>query len=60
MSLLVALAKGFGAGTVNNAKAGFAEQQRLREATQRKEEMTEEYNRRDAQLEAQIEAGKIS
>lgn len=58
MSLLAALAKGFGAGTVNNAKAGFAEQQRLREAEQRKEEMTEEYNRRDAQLKAQIEAGK--
>ncbi|MGU5678102.1 hypothetical protein [Aeromonas allosaccharophila] len=69
MSLLAALAKGFGAGTVNNAKAGFDEQQRQREATQRKEEMlaqstqrkeemTEEYNRRDAQLRAQIEAGK--
>ena len=28
MSLLAALAKGFGAGTVNNAQAGFAEQQR--------------------------------
>ena len=25
MSLLAALAKGFGAGTVNNAQAGFAE-----------------------------------
>lgn len=58
MSLLAALAKGFGAGTVNNAQVGFAEQQRLREAEQRKEEMTEEYNRRDAQLKAQIEAGK--
>ncbi|MCX0443406.1 hypothetical protein [Aeromonas veronii] len=69
MSLLAALAKGFGAGTINNAKAGFAEQQRLREAaqrkedmlaqsTQRKEEMTEEYNRRDAQLKTQIEANQ--
>lgn len=58
MSLLAALAKGVGAGTVDNARTGFAEQQRLREATQRKEEMTEEYNRRDSQLKAQIEAGK--
>ena len=58
MSLLAALAKGIGAGTVNNAKAGFAEQQRLREAEQRKEEMTEGYNRRDAQLKTQIEANQ--
>lgn len=58
MSLLAALAKGFGAGTVNNAQAGFAEQQRQREAEQRKEEMTEEYNRRDAQLKTQIEANQ--
>lgn len=58
MSLLAALAKGIGAGTVDNAKLGFAEQQRQREAIQRKEEMTAEYDRRDAQLKAQIEAGK--
>lgn len=58
MSLLAALAKGIGAGTVNNAQAGFAEQQRLRESTQRKEEMTEEYNRRDAQLKTQIKANQ--
>lgn len=58
MSLLAALAKGIGAGTVDNAKMGFAEQQRQREAIQRKEEMTAEYDRRDAQLKAQIEAGK--
>lgn len=58
MSLLAALAKGIGAGTVNNAQVGFAEQQRLRESTQRKEEMTEEYNRRDAQLKTQIEANQ--
>ena len=31
MSLLAALAKGFGAGTVNNAQVWFAEQQRLRQ-----------------------------
>lgn len=58
MSLLAALAKGFGVGTVNNAQAWFAEQQRQREAEQRKEEMTEEYNRRDAQLKTQIEANQ--
>ncbi|MBO0503949.1 hypothetical protein FED29_010795 [Aeromonas veronii] len=58
MSLLAALAKGIGAGTVNNAQVWFAEQQRLRESTQRKEEMTEEYNRRDAQLKTQIEANQ--
>lgn len=58
MSLLAALAKGIGAGTVDNAKVGFAEQQRQREAIQRKKEMTAEYDRRDAQLKAQIEAGK--
>ena len=58
MSLLAALAKGIGAGTVDNAKVGFAEQQRQREAIQRKKEMTAEYDRRDAQLKAQIKAGK--
>ena len=31
MSLLAAIAKGIGAGTVDNAKLGFAEQQRQRE-----------------------------
>ncbi|MGN4997388.1 hypothetical protein ACTG25_03320 [Aeromonas sp. 80P] len=58
MSLLAALAKGIGAGTVNNAKAGFDEQQRQREAAQRKEEMVAEYDRRDAILLEQIKAGK--
>ena len=57
MSLLAALAKGIGAGTVDNAKLGFAEQQRQREATQRKEEMGVEFDRRDAQIKAQIDAG---
>lgn len=58
MSLLAALAKGFGAGTVDNARTGFAEQQRQREAAQRKEEMATEYDRRDAMLLEQIKAGK--
>jgi len=57
MSLLAALAKGIGAGTVDNAKVGFAEQQRQREAIQRKEEMGVEFDRRDAQIRAQIDAG---
>jgi hypothetical protein len=57
MSLLAALAKGIGAGTVDNAKVGFAEQQRQREAIQRKEEMGVEFDRRDAQIKAQIDAG---
>lgn len=57
MSLLAALAKGIGAGTVDNAKVGFAEQQRKREAIQRKEEMGVEFDRRDAQIKAQIDAG---
>ncbi|AUY11174.1 hypothetical protein [Aeromonas sp. ASNIH2] len=58
MSLLAALAKGIGAGTVDNAKVGFAEQQRQREAIQRKEEMGVEFDRRDAMLLEQIKAGK--
>ncbi|MFQ1691279.1 hypothetical protein ACK37G_14950 [Aeromonas veronii] len=58
MSLLAALAKGFGAGTVNNAQAGFAEQQRLREAAQRKEEMATELKAAEARLQKNIDAGK--
>ncbi|MFQ1922592.1 hypothetical protein ACK340_14150 [Aeromonas veronii] len=58
MSLLAALAKGFGAGTINNAKAGFAEQQRLREAAQRKEEMATELKAAEARLQKNIDAGK--
>ncbi|MFQ2095532.1 hypothetical protein ACK33Q_03495 [Aeromonas veronii] len=58
MSLLAALAKGFGAGTINNAKAGFAEQQRLREAAQRKEEMTTELTAAETRLQKNIDAGK--
>lgn len=58
MSLLAALAKGVGAGTINNAKAWFAEQQRLREAAQRKEEMATELKAAEARLQKNIDAGK--
>ncbi|MGK4476345.1 hypothetical protein [Aeromonas molluscorum] len=58
MSLLAALAKGFGAGTVNNARAGFAEQQRQREAAQRKEEVSTELSAAETRLQRNIDAGK--
>ncbi|HDN9804050.1 TPA: hypothetical protein P2N04_001105 [Aeromonas salmonicida] len=58
MSLLAALAKGFGAGTVNNAQVGFAEQQRLREAAQRKDEMGTELAARDKLTQKQIDASR--
>ena len=58
MSLLAALAKGIGAGTINNAQAWFAEQQRQREATQRKEEMATELKAAEARLQKNIDAGK--
>lgn len=56
MSLLAALAKGFGAGTVDNARTGFAEQQRQREATQRREDMQVELDARDKLAQKQIDA----
>ena len=56
MSLLAALAKGFGAGTVNNAQVGFAEQQRQREAAQRREDMQVELDARDKLAQKQIDA----
>lgn len=58
MSLLAALAKGLGAGTVDNARVGFAEQQRLREAAQRKEEQAADWAARDGQLEKQLVASR--
>ena len=58
MSLLAALAKGFGAGTVNNAQAGFAEQQRQREATQRRDDMQVELDARDRMAQKQIDASR--
>lgn len=58
MSLLAALAKGFGAGTVNNAQAGFAEQQRQREAAQRRDDMNVELDARDKLAQKQIDASR--
>lgn len=58
MSLLAALAKGFGAGTVNNAQAGFAEQQRQREAAQRRDDMSVELDARDKLAQKQIDASR--
>lgn len=58
MSLIAALAKGFGAGTVNNAQVGFAEQHRLREAAQRKDEMGTELAARDKLAQKQIDASR--
>lgn len=60
MSLLAALAKGFGAGTVNNARAGFAEQQRQREAAQRREELDTDFTRREALVDKQLAANAAS
>lgn len=60
MSLLAALAKGFGAGTVNNAQAGFAEQQRQREAAQRKGELDTDFARREVLVDKQLAANTAS
>lgn len=58
MSLLAAIAKGFGAGTVDNARAGLAEQQRQREAAQRREDMGIELDARDKLAQKQIDASR--
>jgi len=58
MSLLAALAKGLGAGTVANANQGFDKIKQAQEAADRAALTEQEYDRRDAQLKAQIEAGK--
>ncbi|ENC6658510.1 hypothetical protein ABKY47_002994 [Aeromonas hydrophila] len=58
MSLLAALAKGFGAGTVDNARTGFAEQQRQREAAQRRDDMNVELDARDKLAQKQIDASR--
>ena len=69
MSLLAALAKGLGAGTLQNSKAGFDEQTRQKEEIRRqaeireqisasKDESTREWQKRDEQLNKQIAAGK--
>lgn len=58
MSLLAALAKGFGAGTVDNARTGFAEQQRQRESAQRRDDMNVELDARDKLAQKQIDASR--
>lgn len=69
MSLLAALAKGLGAGTLQNAKAGFDEQTRQKEEIRRqaeireqisasKDESTREWQKRDEQLNKQLTASK--
>ena len=69
MSLLAALAKGLGAGTLQNAKAGFDEQTRQKEEIRRQAEMREqisankdesirEWQKRDEQLNKQLTASK--
>lgn len=60
MSLLAALAKGIGAGTFNNAKAGFVEQQRQREAAQRKGELDTDFARREVLVDKQLAANTAS
>lgn len=69
MSLLAALAKGLGAGTLQNSQDGFNEQTRQKEEIRRqaeireqisasKDESTREWQKRDEQLNKQIAAGK--
>ena len=69
MSLLAALAKGLGAGTLQNAKTGFDEQTRQKEEIRRqaeireqisasKDESTREWQKRDEQLNKQLAASK--
>lgn len=60
MSLLAALAKGIGAGTVDNARTGFAEQQRQREAAQRKGELDTDFARREVLVDKQLAANTAS
>lgn len=69
MSLLAALAKGLGAGTLQNAKDGFDEQTRQKEEIRRQAEIREqisatkdegirEWKKRDEQLNKQLTASK--
>lgn len=58
MSLLAALAKGLGAGTVANANQGFDKIKRDQEAAERAALTDQEYNRRDSQIAAQLKAGR--
>ena len=58
MSLIAAIAKGLGAGTVANANQGFDKIKRDQEAAERAALTDQEYNRRDSQIEAQLKAGR--
>ena len=56
MSLIAAIAKGLGAGTVANANQGFDKIKRDQEAADRAALTDQEYNRRDSQIAAQLKA----
>lgn len=58
MSLIAAIAKGLGAGTVANANQGFDKIKRDQDAADRAALTDQEYNRRDSQIAAQIKAGR--
>lgn len=58
MSLIAAIAKGLGAGTVANANQGFDKIKRDQEAADRAALTDQEYNRRDSQIAAQLKAGR--
>ena len=58
MSLIAAIAKGLGAGTVANANQGFDRIRRDQEAAERSALTDQEYNRRDSQIAAQLKAGR--
>ena len=58
MSLIAAIAKGLGAGTVTNANQGFDKIKRDQEAAERAALTDQEYNRRDSQIAAQLKAGR--
>ena len=58
MSLIAAIAKGLGAGTVANANQGFDKIKRDQEAAERAALTDQEYNRRDSQIAAQLKAGR--
>lgn len=56
MSLLAALAKGLGAGTLQNAKAGFDEQTRQKEEDRRRGEMQTQILASRSEMDAQLRA----
>ncbi len=58
MSLIAAIAKGLGAGTVANANQGFDKIKQAQVAADRAALTEQEYNRRDSQIAAQLKAGR--